>query len=61
MVDLGNGAEADQVLDETGEGGDVGHAAEDGCRTREVQLGEVVAKSATTSILFSPQCDVALI
>jgi hypothetical protein len=29
MVDLGDSAEADQVLDEAGKGGDVGHAAED--------------------------------
>lgn len=26
MVDLRNGAEADQVLDEVGKGGDIGHA-----------------------------------
>ncbi len=32
MVDLGDDAEADQVLDEAGEGGDVGHGGEDGPR-----------------------------
>lgn len=34
MVDHGDGARADQVLDEAGEGGDIGHAAEDGGRAR---------------------------
>ena len=47
MVDLGNGAEADQVLDEAGEGGDVGHAAEDDGRARVVQPGGCVAALAT--------------
>ena len=47
MVDLGDGAEADQVLDEAGEGGDVCHAAEDGGRARMKQLAQVVPVHAT--------------
>ena len=51
MVDLGSGAEADQVLDEAGEGGDIGNAAEDGDRARAVQqpalvIGLVTLQSA---------------
>lgn len=49
MVDLGDGARADQVLDEAGEGGDIGHATEDGCRARKVQLERVVAVPAANA------------
>lgn len=52
MVDLGNGAEADQVLDEAGEGGDIGHAAEDGDRAREVQPARVVSAAPTQPLHF---------
>ncbi|WP_420030766.1 hypothetical protein ACN429_11740 [Pseudomonas oryzihabitans] len=47
MVNLGNGAETDQVLDEAGKGGDIGHAAEDGGRAREAQPVGCVATVAT--------------
>lgn len=47
MVDLGNGAEADQVLDEAGKGGDVGHAGEDGDRGNALHWTRVVGGAGT--------------
>lgn len=47
MVNLGNDAEADQVLDEAGKGCDVCHAAQDGFRATEMQLKEGVAAYVT--------------
>ena len=47
MIDLGNGAEADQVLDKAGEGGDINRAADDGDRARAVQQPALVTGLAT--------------
>lgn len=47
MVNLGNGAKADQVLDETGEGGDVSHAAEDGIFIPAIPAAGLVAGQFT--------------
>ena len=47
MVNLGNGAGPDQVLDEAGKGGDVGHAAEDGELFLAIPLGELVSSFPT--------------
>jgi hypothetical protein len=47
MVQFGNGAKADQVLDQAGKGGVIIHAAKDERGERGVQLAEVVESGFT--------------
>lgn len=46
---FGNGAEADKVFQQAGEGGDIGHAADGGAMRTRAQPGELVARVVTGS------------
>ncbi|MNN75222.1 hypothetical protein D3C81_1915100 [compost metagenome] len=48
-LDFGNGAEADEVFQQAGEGGDIGHAADGGATRTRAQPGELVARVVTGS------------